>query len=306
MEIYRSINSPMAAEGLSLAMGYFDGIHIGHRQVINSALRYKGKMRTGVLTFSSHPLLDINGSAPPEIIENDEKIAIIESLGADCIYMLDFAEVKEYTAAEFIEILSDRMNVKAVSCGANFSIGSDRVGIIELASICAKRNVELSVNDIVKYKGIPVSSTNIREAVKSGDMILAGGMLGRPFGFKSEIIMGDQRGRRLGFPTINQKFPTNIVLPKYGVYISLVNIDGAYMPGVSNIGLRPTYSVDYPLSETHIIGYSGDLYGKIVKLHLFDFLREERKFDSPEALTATVKENITQAQDWYNKYFRVS
>ena len=104
----------------------------------------------------------------------------------------------------------------------------------------------------------------------------------------------------------NQKFPTNIVLPKYGVYISLVNIDGAYMPGVSNIGLRPTYSVDYPLSETHIIGYSGDLYGKIVKLHLFDFLREERKFDSPEALTATVKENITQAQDWYNKYFRVS
>ncbi len=307
MEIYRDILGPYDERGLSLALGYFDGVHIGHQQVIKSALcRKKDEMKTGVLTFSSHPLLTINGSAPPEIIDAEEKENIIESMGSDCMYILDFASVREYTASDFIDILAKSLNVTAISCGKNFSIGYDRAGSDELAKICKRRGINLSVSDIMTYNGISVSSTRIRKAVKDGDMLLANGMLGRPFGFKAEVITGDKRGRNLGFPTINQRFPNNIVLPKYGVYISLINVDGSWLPGVTNIGLRPTYSVGYPLSETHIIGYSGDLYGKIIKLRLFDFLREERKFNSADDLVNTVNENILQAKQWYENHYRCS
>lgn len=306
LEIYRDIFGPYDDRGLSLALGYFDGVHIGHQQVIKSALRCKDEMKTGVLTFSSHPLLTINGSAPSEIIDTEEKENIIEGMGADCMYVLDFASVREYTAADFIDILAKRMNIKMISCGKNFSIGSDRAGSDELAKICKRRGINLSVSDIMTYNGLSVSSTRIREAVKEGDMLLANSMLGRPFGFKAEVITGDKRGRSLGFPTINQKFPNNIVLPKYGVYISLINVDGSWLPGVTNIGLRPTYSVDYPLSETHIIGYSGDLYGKTIKLQLFDFLREERKFNSADDLVNTVNANIAQAKQWYENHYDCS
>ncbi len=302
MEIYRDICSRDKSKGLSLAMGYFDGVHIGHRRVIESALRYKGTMRTGVLTFDKHPLSVLTGSAPPAIVSEDEKKDIIRALGADCMYILDFAEVRAYTADEFMDILADRLHVRAISCGSNFIMGSDRMGSAELEKICSAHGIALNVSGILTYNGMHASSTAIRQAVGEGDMALAGGMLGRPFGFEAEVIKGDMRGRTLGFPTINQRYPENIVLPKYGVYISLVNVDGSWLPGVTNIGLRPTYSVDYPLSETHIIGYRGDLYGKKVRLQLFDFLRDERKFESADDLVNTVNGNITQARQWYEKY----
>ncbi len=286
------------SRGLNLAMGFFDGVHLGHKKVIESAIVAKSEI-SGVLTFEQHPHSVITGQAPTALISAEDKISIISNMGIDCLYMLDFVSVRDMPAADFIALLKGKLDLKSISCGYNFHLGADRADVNMLAKICAQNRITLKISEAVEYEGIPVSSTRIREAVQSGDMALVSGMLGRPYGFLLKVEHGDQRGRELGFPTINQQLPKGVAVPRHGVYISMVNTGDSWYPGITNIGLRPTYSVLSPLAETHILGYSGNLYGKQVEVRLFDFLREERKFASTEELVETVMGNIGQAEKWY-------
>lgn len=297
MKIYSEIPSCREGQCESLALGFFDGVHIGHRRVIESAVRYGGI--SGVLTFDKHPLAAITGQAPPSLMSRRDKISRIEQLGADVLYMIDFETVRSITAEDFILLLKERLGLTSVSCGCNFHLGSDVADAGTLSRICTFHGIGVKISDMAVFDGLPVSSTRIRQAVQAGDMPLVERMLGYPYGFTSEVIEGDRRGRQLGFPTINQRLPADMTEPRRGVYISLVHIGEKWLPGVTNIGLRPTYAVSEPLAETHILGFDGDLYGESVEVRLYGFLRGERRFDSEAELIGAVQGNIRQAREWF-------
>lgn len=297
MKIYSEIPSGREGRCDSLALGFFDGVHIGHRRVIESAVDCGGV--SGVLTFNEHPLASITHRAPPLLISRRDKISMIERLGADVLYMIDFDTVRNITAENFILLLKERLGLTSVSCGCNFHLGSDVADAAALSRICAPRGIEVKISDMAAVDSILVSSTRIRQAVQAGDMPLAERMLGYPYGFTAEVIHGDRRGRRLGFPTINQRLPQGTVWPRHGVYISLVQAEERLLPGVTNIGLRPTYAAGEIIAETHILDFDGDLYGKSVEVRLYGFLRDEHKFAGEAELVAAVQDNIRRAREWF-------
>lgn len=278
-------------EPCSLALGAFDGVHRGHAAVIREALN--APFLSGVLTFSGSP----QGS--PALLTNEEKEEILRQEGIDRLYSLDFSDVKNIPAEEFFrETLQKRCNAKKLCCGEDFRFGQGAKGNAALLqSLCKEAGIELVVLPAVTENGEKISSTMIRAAVQTGDIPAANRLLGRPFGFSAEVIHGNHLGRELGFPTVNQAVPEHFTLPPFGVYVSRVELDGVKRYGVTNIGKRPTVGSDRVLAETWILDFSGDLYGKTIRLSLLQFLRPERKFASLEELKAEVLKNAEQARE---------
>ena len=282
----------LETEPCSLALGAFDGLHRGHMAVIRKACEASFS-QTGVLTFAGSP----QGS--PGLITPEEKEELLREEGVSRLYSLDFSEVKQIPAEEFFwEVLQKRCHAKKICCGEDFRFGQGAKGdIFLLRSLCEEAGTELAIVPTVEEKGKKISSTGIREAVQRGDIPTANRLLGRPFGFSAEVIHGNHLGRELGFPTVNQPLPEHFSLPPFGVYVASVEIDGVKKYGVTNIGMKPTVGSDRVLAETWILDFSGDLYGKKIRLSLLEFLRPERKFYSLEALKAEVLKNGEQARE---------
>lgn len=274
------------AEKSAVALGSFDGLHKGHMSVIACALSKKELgLAPLVLLFDSHPLLALTGKSPPEILQKDKRDLILSSLGVKT-ETVPFSQIKEMTCREFFErILIGTLNAGVICCGENYRFGKNNSGSTEtLKALCDEFNVELCVSPTVMHGDSPVSSTRIRSAIENGDIPLANAMLGREFGYKYTVVSGDQRGRLMGAPTINQHFGKDFIIPKHGVYASVTVVDETEYPSVTNIGLRPSFANADLRSETCILGFSGDLYGKDIEVRLLEYLRGEIKFDSMQAL----------------------
>ncbi len=272
---------------VAVCLGTFDGLHKGHLTVLKNGL--ESKMNSVALAFSYPPA---NSSAA--IMQQEDKLVALKSLGFRKVAFLDYNNFKDMTAGDFEEYLVNRFNVGKICCGYDYTYGKGRQGNPEtLASFCAERGIELSVAEPVCVDNVPLSSTVIREYIKNGEIEKANSLLYRPFGFTAEVIEGDKRGRTFGFPTINQKYPEGLVKAKFGVYLVEVEVDGKRYRGVANIGVRPTYKTNCCMSETYIKDFSGDLYGKQVKISLIKFLREEREFSSADELIAQIKADIS-------------
>ena len=280
-------------EPCSLALGSFDGLHRGHMAVIRASLENTFSNRAGVLTFFGSP----QGS--PALLTAEEKAEILREKNISQLYFLEFSEVKNISAEEFFwEVLQKRCKAKKLCCGEDFRFGRGAKGdVFLLRSLCEEAGSELVVLPAVKENGEKISSTRIRAAVQAGDIPTANRLLGRPFGFRAEVIHGNHLGRELGFPTVNQPLPENFAVPPFGVYVSRVEIDGVLYYGVTNVGKKPTVGSDRVLAETWIMDFSGDLYTKRIRLSLLQFLRPERKFDSLEDLRAEVLKNGEQARE---------
>ena len=280
-------------EPCSLALGAFDGLHRGHMAVIRAAQEKPPSLHAGVLTFTGSP----QGS--PALITPEEKEEILRAEGVERLYSLHFSEVKDIPAEEFFwDTLQKRCKAKKLCCGEDFRFGKGAKGDVSLLrSLCKEAGTELAVLPAVTENGEKISSTAIRAQVQAGDIPAANRLLGRPFGFAAEIIHGNHLGRELGFPTVNQPLPEHFSLPPFGVYVSHMEIDGVKHYGVTNIGKKPTVGSDRVLAETWIMDFSGDLYGKTLRLSLLEFLRPERKFDSLEELKAEVLKNGEQARE---------
>lgn len=284
-----------------LALGTFDGIHQGHRAVLEKALT-EGKKRglvPAVLLFDEHPRKRLFGEAPPEIITENDKRAQIEEMGLSVV-TVPFSEICGLSAEEFVTKIYCSLNVRAISCGYNYQYGKDACGnTATLKEECEKLGIALFVAPEKKFKGEAVSSTRIRKALQDGEIRDANAMLGREFSYCLEVVSGDRRGRLLGFPTINQFFPENFVRLRRGVYASKVTVAGKEYPAVTNIGVRPTFDGESFRSETCILGFSGDLYGAQIEVFLLDFLRGEMKFEDKEALTAAIRRDGEAARKIY-------
>lgn len=302
MEVFYTLE-PSAGES-AVALGNFDGIHIGHRRVISLAVRAadRGLIPT-VLTFAENPLADLGGKPGGRLLPEEEKIRLIESLGVRRLYILRFREIKDLSAAEFVDrVLVGTLRAKEACCGFNFTFGrGGKADSRALCGLCAARGVGVSVAPAVLTDGAPVSSTRIRKLIEAGRVDEAARMLGGPFGYRSPVLRGRRLGHRLGTPTANQALPAGFVVPKFGVYASSVEIEGRTYFGVTNVGVKPTVGAEAPDLETWMPDYrGGDLYGRVVAVRLLKFLRPERRFSGLEELKKAILHDGAQAREFFN------
>ena len=291
-------------KGSAVALGYFDGIHIGHKAVLNKALEKaeEKNLVPVVVLFDIHPRKLLSGNVPPVLTGEEHKREILTNMGFE-IFDFDFREGMNYEADEFIEkILIEKLNAKAVSCGFDYRYGKGGKGNAEtMREALLKRGIDFCAVEPVFLSDEIISSTAIRNFIEQGEIEKANAMLGEYFSYDFTVEHGDGRGRTLGVPTINQFFPQDFIVPKFGVYASETKIDGKVYPSVTNVGIRPTVSEDSMRSETCILDFSGDLYGKRVQVQLIKYLRDEIKFPTIEALKQAIEKDIIIARKVYNE-----
>ncbi len=271
----------------AVALGTFDGLHKGHLAVLSVPDCYN----KNALIFNIPPKCIKKGSIelllPPE-----DKINRLEKMGFK-VKGLDFSDVEHLSPTEFLEYIKKEFDPALISCGFNYRFGFEGKGDTEdLAEFCGENGIILKIANAVNDNGETISSSVIRKALREGDVAKANRLLGYDFSFSAPVIKGDGRGKTLGFPTINQVYPEMLCKPKFGVYKTEVLIDNKVYKGVTDIGNRPTYPLDYVISETFIKDFGGDLYGKKLKVTLKEFIRSEKKFSSKEELIIQIKKDI--------------
>ena len=296
MKIIRKLaETEHGSEPLAVALGAFDGLHLGHKAVIDAART--PELPLAVFTFFDDPAVFF-GAKQRDLTTPGERLEILERWGVDIVIMPEFAEAAGLSPAAFTAFLRERLGAKVLAAGENFRFGKGAAGNIEFLQADAEQyGLQLRIAETALFDGKPISATRIRDAVEAGDMKQASKMLGRAFGFKFPVVHGNHIGRTMGTPTINQHFPEGFVLPKFGVYASAVHVGETLYCGVTNVGVKPTVGSDRALSETWMPDFSGDLYGKSLRLELLDFIRPEKKFSGLEALRAEIYRNGEQARE---------
>ncbi len=276
---------------LALALGTFDGLHRGHLNVLNEAKAFaKSGLTPAMLMFDIHPQAILKGIAPPLLITSEDKEEKAKELGILPVH-ISFEEIRNLEPEEFLrDILIKKHNVGAVICGENFLFGKDGGGNSKiLCELCEKYGIIYKMAQSIDFGGEMISATRIRKALSQGDIKTANEMLGRNFYYDFLVVEGNKIGKKiLGFPTINQHFPTGFINLKHGVYASKSTVDGMVYPSVTNFGCHPTIGGDKVLSETCILGFDGNLYYRKIKVELIDFIRGEKKFNSKEELKAQI------------------
>ncbi len=292
-------NMPVDTLPCAVALGFFDGMHPGHMALFQ-AVKQKAEehgVAPCVVTFD-----DGSGGAKssPKLTLEPQRFQLMEEAGMERIYVLSLGDVKEMPPRAFVkEILVGAIGAKVAVCGFNFRFGNNREGDGAcLAKEMASFGGEAVVVPPVLYLGTPISATRIREAIGEGDMFLAKELWGRHFTLTAPVLHGKAIGRTLGVPTVNQEFPQNGVVPAFGVYASFVKVRGHRHIGVSNVGTRPTVGGDGINCETHILGFSGDVYEETVEVTFIYKLRGEQKFDSLEDLEAQIENDIGAVKKW--------
>ncbi|MEI9889030.1 MAG: bifunctional riboflavin kinase/FAD synthetase [Rhizomicrobium sp.] len=294
---YRDV--PDAYKGAVVAVGNFDGVHLGHQALIGAArdmARERGAP-LGVLAFEPHPQEFFRPSSQSfRLTPFRAKARLIAELGADILYALAFdAEMATKTAQDFVaEVLVDALAIGAVVVGADFQFGKGRAGNVTLLAYMGEmEGFGVTVFEpIIAHGHDKVSSTEIREALKAGRPEVAARLLGHFWSVEARVEHGDKRGRTIGFPTANMKL-TDCLLPAFGIYAvraKIVEDDKVVSThdGVANFGIRPMYEIDTPLLETYLFDFAGDLYGKHMAVEFVAYLRPEMKLDGLEALKAQI------------------
>lgn len=291
-------------QGTAIALGYFDGIHLGHQAVLNTALEYakKENLVPIVMLFDIHPRKLISGKIPPMLTSEEKKRELLIKMGFTVV-PFNFREAMDYSPNEFIErILIDALNARVVSCGFDYHYGKGGKGNAQtLHDELKKRGIKAFSKEPILLGNEVISSTSIRGLIAAGEIEKANTMLGTCFSYDFTVKKGDGLGRVLGFPTINQFFPQDFIVPKYGVYASKVCLDGKWYPAVTNVGVRPTVAKASMRSETCILDFSGDLYGKNVEVSLLKFMRDEIKFSDLDALSKQIEKDIIKARSIYKE-----
>lgn len=289
--------------GASVAIGNFDGVHLGHRAVIRMAEAGANGAPYGVLTFEPHPREYFQPDAPPfRLMSQAARASRLEKLGVDHLYELRFdAALAALTPEEFArEVLAEGLGLSHVVVGADFCFGRDRRGsVADLQRFGAAMGFRVTVADLLDQAGAQISSTAIRRALTEGRPREAAAQLGHWHRIEGQVIGGERLGRTLGYPTANMSI-NGLHPPRFGVYAVLVDVrDGPHKGsyhGAASLGVRPMFGENRPNLETFVFDFSGDLYGATLSVGLVDFLRPEEKFDGLEALIAQMDRDCAQAR----------
>lgn len=286
------------SEKTAVALGYFDGLHLGHMGVIGEALTQRD-LKPAVFTFNCDTTLP-KFQSPEDLISFENKRELLAKAGVEYLFAPDFAKVCTLTDEDFVrKILRETLNAGFACCGRNFRFGLGGHGTPErLEKIGAKYGIRVRIVEDVCLDGKMISSTHIRELIRSGEIEQANRLLGYEWQFKLPVIHGNMIGRQLNFPTINQILPETNVKPRFGVYKSYALVHGRNYRSITNIGIRPTIvGSSGVICETHILNFDGDLYGENIAVSLCKFIRPERKFAGLEELKAQIAKDIKAATD---------
>jgi len=290
------LNSPV------LALGNFDGVHLGHKAILKKAMERADKIGglPVAFTFDPHPVKVL---APekylPLINPIEKKIKLMEELGLYAVicaeFNLDFANLHPRSFVK--DILVDKIGIKEVVVGFNYSFGKGREGGIDfLKNMGEKYGFGLHVVEPVKVGGAVVSSSKVREAIWAGNVDLASTLLGRPYGMEGVVVTGMKRGKKLGFPTANIETKGEL-FPKAGVYASIVTLKGRQYKAVANVGKHPTFPEDPFSVEAHIFDFDSDIYGDQVEILFIDRIRDETAFQTPDALSEQIRRDAVKAKE---------
>ncbi|MBZ0186944.1 MAG: bifunctional riboflavin kinase/FAD synthetase [Candidatus Obscuribacterales bacterium] len=317
METYYEARPKLIKES-SIALGFFDGVHPGHKVVVKKAVEDARALgiKAGVVTFKDHPRALIRGRSPLLLTVIDQRLKLFEQLGVDLALVLSFTEeLCLLSPREYVEnILVGSMGAKSISVGHNHHFGRDREGDAELLKVLGQ-DLGFTVNttQMIKINQKEVSSSLIRNYVAEGRMQEAGELLGRPYSILGDVAHGDGRGKTIGFPTANLCLYEFQMIPKLGVYAGRAQtIGNNQIDCVINVGMRPTFTkADQALSatalkpviEAHLLDFESDLYGKKLELTFLDFLRDEKKFASVEDLIEQIDNDIEKARLTFKKFF---
>ncbi len=294
--------APAACRGAIVALGNFDGFHLGHQAVVGRAIaRARAEGRPAlVATFDPHPVRFFKPDAAPfRLTTLDQRARLFADAGADAMVVFHFdAALATLTADQFVaERLVAGLGVGGVVTGDDFTFGKARSGnIAVLAQAGAAHGFSVDTVAAVAQGGEPVSSSRIRERLKAGDPRGAAALLTRPFAIEGAVQHGDKLGRTIGYPTANIALGTYL-RPAYGIYAVRARLaDGRVVPGAANLGIRPSFDPPKELLEAHLFDFAGDLYGQTIEVALIDYLRPEAKFDDLDALVAQMDEDCARAR----------
>lgn len=292
MNILRNIDEIRYDKQTVLTLGTFDGIHLGHQQIIKRVIECseENNLRNIVITFHPHPRKVINPELQLKILTTtEEQINILEKLGVQNLFIINFTkEFSQLTPDEFIKnYLVDKIGISRIVIGYDHHFGKGRGGDVEFLKASGKKyDFEILQIQPFLIDDEPVSSTKIRNALESDEIKRANKMLGRTYSFSGVVVEGDKRGRELGYPTANIKISDeDKLLPQIGIYAVLVELDGIEYKALLSIGKRPTFYNDGKvIPEVYIYDFNNDIYGKEIKVNLIEKLRGEEKFNSAEEL----------------------
>ena len=307
MRLFHGTDNAEIARPTVLTLGVFDGLHLGHQAIIRTVVERAGALEASatVLTFEPHPRAVLHPeSAPPLLQTFDQKIEALGVLGIQQTIVIHFDKAfAQIRADDFLRaVVAERLHAKEVYLGTGFAFGHNREGNIDRLRAISK-DLGFFADEVpeVCLRGRRVSSSRIRELLQRGRVNLARRMLGRPYGVEGRVVRGAERGVKLGFPTANIQ-PHNRVIPRGGVYVTAALIDKQWRRSVTNIGTRPTFDDGSETSvETHVLNWSGDLYGDVVRVRFLHRLRDEKKFGSIEELRSQIEYDISRAQSYFER-----
>ncbi len=293
---------PEALRGAVIALGNFDGFHLGHQAVVGRAVQRGAHERRPVIvaTFDPHPVRHFRPDTPPfRLTTLDQRERLFAHAGADAMLVFNFgAELASTTAEDFVaRLLAGHIGAAGVVTGEDFTFGKGRGGNVEvLRRLGAQHGIVAEAVEAVLLDGTRISSGRIREALQAGDPGTAIQLLTRPFAVEGEVIHGNKRGRDFGWPTANMKLG-NYLRPAYGIYAVRVRLpDDREYDGVANIGNRPMFEPE-ELLEAHLFDFSGDLYGQQIEISFHHYIRPEAKFDTIDELVAQIGRDADKARE---------
>ncbi len=304
MRIIRDIATYQDQKPSVITLGTFDGLHVGHRAVLEElvAETRRRAYQSVLITFHPHPQLVLHPDRIPELrilTTTDEKLEVISNCGIDVCYVLPFTkEVADQTGEQFVrDLLITRFHMRCCILGYDHAFGKDRSAHLETLEVLGSE-LGFDVKQVARVSPDPgkVSSSVIRRALDAGDIRLANRYLGRRYSLTGTVVAGEMRGRQLGFPTANIRVSDSLkLIPRDGVYAGCIHVGDSVHDAVINIGHRPTFGTNGRSVEAHVLQWSGDLYGLEVKLTFLERLRDERKFGSPEDLRQAIQKDIQTA-----------
>lgn len=301
---YRSFDSVQLHNAWA-TIGTFDGVHRGHQAILAPMVEqaHAAGSPAVVVTFSPHPIVVLRGIDEPMCLTTpEERASLLGDLGIDVVITLTFDKALAALSAEdFMQQMSDHLNLRQLWVGSDFALGRGRQGDIPtLQRIGEQLRYQVHVTSEISQSGERISSSRIRRTIREGNVAEAAHLLGRPYNIEGLVVHGDHRGRELGFPTANIGYNPNKILPAYGVYATWAWIgDAERVPSVTSVGIRPTF--DYPNPqpkvEPYLIDFSGDLYGKALRIAFLQFLRPELRFDSAQSLINQMVQDTQNARE---------
>ena len=289
----------------ALSIGVFDGVHGGHQALVKRMLdeaQVRG-LTGGVVTFHPHPRTVIRPDQPFDYLESlEHRVELLRACGVDFVSVLQFtSELQQVSAEDFCRLLVEEARVRLIVVGEDFRLGRGGEGTVaRLAEIGEGLGFEVLPVGLLDHgaDSTPISSTRIRTALAAGEMEDVHALLGRPFSLRGPVLRGDQRGRTIGFPTLNVGVSADRALPPDGVYVTRAYLPTGIFNAVTNIGTRPTFDGAARRVETHVFDFEGDMYGQVVTIELLHRLRAEQRFDGVDALVAQIKVDAAAARAW--------